>query len=134
MDLSQLLITRSAELGINQKCIVDRTHEPACAKAGGRRLSRPHISQLWRNDPMMIHVPEPPTVAALAYALECTKLEVYLAALHTIGVWKSDGPGGIRILTFGTNGLTVDQIERVVRAGESAMAREVDLLTRTEQR
>lgn len=133
MDLSELMITRSEELGITQKGIVDKTHEPECAQMGGRRLSAALVSQLRNNRPRKILLPEPSTVYALAYALETTPFAIYLAALHTIGVWKSEGPGGMRVLTVGTNGFSFDQMQRIVHTGLLAMAHEAECITQMEQ-
>jgi transcriptional regulator with XRE-family HTH domain len=134
MELSEFMETRSRDLGITQSEISTRTGEKKCAKAGGRALSRPRVNQLWHNKPEMRVLPPESTIIALAYALKCDPGAVYVAMLHTIGVLQADGPFGFRFVAVQVNGFDEDEMQRIVHAGQSAMSREADLITRTEQR
>lgn len=134
MNLSGLMITRSTDLNITQAEISARTSDEKCAALGGTVISRQRVHQLWHNKPEIKVLQPRPTVVALAYALECTELEVYVANLHTIGVLQADGPQGTRFIAVAVNGFTEDEMQRIVHAGQAAMDQEKVRITRMEQR
>lgn len=133
LDLSELIITRSGDLEISQSEISQRTADPECAKRGGRFLSGATVSQHWNNKPPMKELPKPATARAFAYALECSVAEIYIAALHTIGILQVDGPDASRIFIAHANGWASDQWRQIVHAMRTSAQQTSEELTRMEQ-
>lgn len=133
MNLSELIITRSVDYKHPQTVISTRTAEPECAELGGKFLERTQINQYWHNKPPLKRPLEPPTVISLAYALDCTELEVWIAILYTIGALKEEGPRSSAWVIVPGNGFTADQKQQIVHAAQAAADEVVARLTRTEQ-